>query len=276
MPSLDAAYDIREEFREADSASSGLGEYALSWQSRVLAPLVMAYGIAKRKPWLVVFGFSGQVLVYSLSGLRSVLLSILMLFAAIQAYGKSGKSLGLRLAIGILSLVAISVVVDLSRDSIDLTSLFVRRLMLTPGLLMGQYLEFFDSNPFIQLSNSILAPWNDYPYDKSYTFEIGQFVTGASGANLNAGIWPDAYAQFGLTGILVFSALVGLYFWLLNSLAKERDRRVIAALSAIVGWSLVNSPLQTSLVTHGLLLLAVCVFLMPREKSANSDAGDQT
>jgi hypothetical protein len=264
MPSIGSAYDLRDEYRAETESGGALAQYALHWQSKILNPLIIGYGLIKRNPLIVAFGFLGQLVIYSISGLRAVLFSIGILIAIIWCFRDNARSFGLNMIVGSVGLVVTCITVDTLMHSISMSSMFVRRLILAPGLLMGQYYEFFSQNPFVYLSNSVLSPFFDYPYDSSYGFLVGEFISGRPDAFFNAGLWPDGYAQFGLAGIVIVSALLGAVLWVLDSLALDKDKLLIAASGGLAAWSLVNSGLFTALLTHGILLFMVLVYLMPR------------
>lgn len=273
LPALGSAYDVREEYRHATAGGNALPQYALHWQSKVINPLVISYGIIKRRPEVIAVGFLGQLAIYSVSGLRAVLFSIGILAGVLFCFGRRGRTFGAKIALGSVGLVALCIVFDSLMNSVTLSSLFVRRLILTPGLLMGQYFNFFEVNPFVFLSNSVLSPFYHYPYTRSYPFEVGMFVSGNPLSFFNAGIWPDAYANFGLIGIPAFTLILGLILWLLDSVSLGRHLWLVAGVAALPAWSLVNSGLFTAMMTHGILLLLVIVYLLPRTSGLRADNG---
>jgi hypothetical protein len=79
----------------------------------------------------------------------------------------------------------------------------------------------------------------------------------------NANFWADAYANFGYAGIVCFTLLLALVLWLYDSGSAGRDRYVTALVIALPAFAVANSGLLTSLLTHGIGLAMLLMYLMP-------------
>ena len=78
-------------------------------------------------------------------------------------------------------------------------------------------------------------------------------------------IWADAYSNFGVLGMLVFTALLGMALLLVDASTRAgAPRLLVLAPLAMIALGLSNSALLTVFMTHGLLLTLILVYLMPR------------
>ena len=90
-------------------------------------------------------------------------------------------------------------------------------------------------------------------------------VQGPIDVSANANLWADAYANFGILGILFFTAILGGFLWILDSVAKGASLKISTLLLAYPAYMLVNTKLQTTLLTHGLVLVLVILYILPRQ-----------
>jgi hypothetical protein len=273
LPSLGDVYDVRAEFKESNTAIHPIVLYMLSWQQKVVNPLMIAYGFARKRYGVLCFGLAGQMLLFGINGQKSVFFSAVMVVAVLFANRRNGFRLGLSVMLGIVSLVVVTAALDIATSTTGMTSLLVRRLLFTPGILTGYYYDFFSANPFILLSNSILSGVVDYPYERGVATLIGSVYLDRPDTAANANIWADGFAQFGYVGILVFSLILGFVIWCFNSLAAGRNLAVTSSLAGISAWTLTDTALFTSLNTHGILFSILVLYLLPLDSGESESEG---
>jgi uncharacterized membrane protein YgaE (UPF0421/DUF939 family) len=88
------------------------------------------------------------------------------------------------------------------------------------------------------------------------------FHSASNDANVN--IWADGYANFGYAGILCFTLLLAILLWLYDSIAaSSRNTRVAALAIGLPAFALANGGLLTSLLTNGVALAMLLIYLMP-------------
>ena len=86
------------------------------------------------------------------------------------------------------------------------------RLLFIPAEAHFFYFDFFQYHPYLYLSQGILKNIIEDPYDHMVSVIIGSsFDYNYTGAynNLNNGLFSDAYANFGLLGVIVFPVILG-------------------------------------------------------------------
>ena len=246
----------RETFESSGSSLSG---YSLAWQSGVVNPFLVAVGIVYRKPAALVGGVVGQIVLFSVAASKSMLISTLIVWACIYLLrpDKRGQAVP-RMTAGVGLVVAVAAVHQTTTGSVALNSLVVRRAMATPAVLTRYYVDFFSNNPQTMLSQSVLGSVSPYPYEQSIPRTVGaEYVSEATSANAN--LFADAFANFGLSGIIMFSILAAAVFIVLDTLSSGKDLMLVTATFVTPGGSLVNSALLTSMLTHGILLALVLI-----------------
>lgn len=257
-------YELREQYV---SSGNRFVFYALAWQGNVINPFLMASGLIYRKWPNLILGIFGQLFLFSVTGSKSILMSSLLIIALLAALKAKGQKFGVKMIIGAGTVIAIATAIDIFTKGVWFTSLIVRRLIVTPGLLTGYYIDFFSNNPKLFLSHSIFSAFVDYPYDIKYTYLIGAKYIGNISTSANANFLADGYANFGFFGIFVFTLLLGFILWTFDSLGKTSDLRLISLILGIPCISLSNSAILTSILTHGIGLALVLTYFLPYVKA---------
>lgn len=260
---VDDVYDLRESYREQVNRLSG---YAINWQSKIVNALLLALGFVNKNKLLICIGVLGQLFIFSITGQKSVALSSVFILVIIYCLRKNGRQFVLYFVYGITALVFLTMGLDIMTESSEFTSLFIRRMLITPGLLLSYYFDFFSINPQVHLSHSILAPFINYPYDKLPPFLIGEHYFKRVGLAANANIWADGFANFGYAGIIGFTFLLVGILYLYDSISANRNFIVSATLIAMPAWSLVDTSLITSLLTHGILIAFIINYFLKTER----------
>jgi hypothetical protein len=267
LPSLGEVYGVRAEYKAALVEAGGPVGYAVTWLARVFYPVLLIHGFVRRNPVLFAAGLAGQLMLFSITGLKGVFFNALLVLTLAVVIERARARFGLWAVGGALGVTGLCVAFDLATNGIILTGIFVRRLIVTPGLLTGFYYEFFSQHPKALLGHSLLSSLSDYPYDRPPSLVVGaQYFLQST--NANASVWSDALANFGLGGVIAFSVLLGGFLWIFDSAARGHDLRVSAVLAGILGLILANTAFLTTLLTHGAALMVVLLLVMPREQPA--------
>jgi hypothetical protein len=261
--SFDDTYLVRAQFQDALTRGPALVAYAIGWQAWVINPFVMAMGLRSRRMSWIVAGAAGQFAIYSITAFRSMLFSAGLLLYILWVM-RSTKAFGSRLALTWTAIFAGTGISLFYGYGLMAEALVGVRMTALPGLLTGYYYEFFSSHPQAHLGHSILSSLVDYPYAAEPPYLIGARYFHSAGNDANANIWADAYANFGYAGIVLFTILFAILLWLYDSIAAgSRNTRVAALAIGLPAFALANGGLLTSLLTNGLALAMLLVYLMP-------------
>ncbi len=263
LPAVLEVYDVRLEYSDDLRERGRFVAYAVLWLGKVVNPLLIALGISRRQPALLATGLVGQAMLFSVTGHKSLVAVILFIPLLVLVAQKVKGNLGAWLALGSGFVIIASIAESQILDSNYLNHLVVRRLFMLPGLLTGYYFEFFSSHPKAMLSHSILQGLVTAQYDLAPPDLIGQAYF-AVRTHSNANIWADAFANFGYVGVILFSAGFALLLWVFDGLAKNLDFPVAAALIAMPAFSLTNSALLTTVLSHGMGLAVLLALPLSR------------
>jgi hypothetical protein len=264
--SFSDVYSVRAVFTEQ---APGVLGYLLDWQAGAINPLLIICGIRGRRGLPLAAGVAGDLLIYSVTGYKSVLFSVLVITAFLAAMRQPGRAskfpaAGSRIAWAFASVVAVSIAIDTAGHSIAWTSLFVRRLSLVAGVNTGYYFQHFAAMPQAHLAygpaGRILGTAGTVPP----AAQIAAAVYHSSG-DPNANLWADAYANFGHGGVIGFTLILAVFLWFYDRAARGTDPCAAAVLLAAASVNLANSALLTCLLTHGMLLALLLVTLWPPE-----------
>ena len=265
IPSFAAVYEQRAAYNEAMSAPGPIA-YLIAWQTSVINPLLLLIGLHRRKWVIVATGISLNVLMYAIAGHKSDLLSSVLVIAVFIMYSFASYWRGVLLAMGATAILLISSVLWWVGDFIYPISIFVRRMIAVPGLLSGYYFEYFSEFGFTRQFGplSILLKPVEMPLSTPRT--IGLLYFGDSSTAANANLWADAYSALGYSGMVLTTLLLCLILWGMDSLMVSRPARVATPLFVIAMYSLTNSALPTSLLTHGILFTVLMIIFYPSTK----------
>jgi hypothetical protein len=257
LPTLSSVYDTRAEFAAAQASSAGSG-YIVPWAANVIDPLLIALGVARRRVDLVALGLLGQLLVYSNTGYKAVLFSIVVVPAVYLVISRGRRWFGPLAVLGTTLVVGATIALSSGGAPLALAT----RLFATSGHVSWRYYEYFSTHAQYHLSHSIFSGVFTSPYTVDPPLLIGS-VYFDQGTDANASLWADAFANFGFGGIVVFSVICGVVLLALDAVGQRRDARVAGPAMAIAGLSLGASGVLTTMLTQGLALAVIMVVLMP-------------
>ena len=254
-----SVYEVRAEYLTR-RVGPVLG-YFIPWQANVINILILCWALHKRKLCLLAAAGIAQVLLFGMTGHKSFLLAPLLASGVLLVWGR--KNFLLYLFGGATAMILVSYTLFLVTGNHLGPSLLIRRLFFVPAANHFIYYDFFSrlENPFVMLSNSILAPFIQYPYDMPITRVISWAYWGRD-FGPNVGYLGDAFEHFGFMGMFLFSVILGLFLHAVDSVAGRLPSNIVAAVIATPAMALTNSALFTSLLTHGLIPAAVLLWLL--------------
>jgi len=267
--SFQDVYDLRDAAN--DVAEGSQVNYAFMLLTGALNPFLMGCGLYYKRGWLFLAGAAGQLLVFAVGGTKGSILSLLFVpgFALLLRPGRMGFAL--KVAYGTLAVLGFACLSyffsDYDPGPLLTTALFVilMRTLSINGLLTAQYYHFFQQNPFTHLSHIKGVNWLvHYPYQYSVGQEIGLAYAGTTDLDSTAHFWvADGIGGFGLPGILLVSIFCAGVFWILDSASQRHDPRLAALVTTYAAYNLANISLFTTLLSGGLALLMLLLYLMP-------------
>lgn len=270
-PDFSEANDVRLEFRDTLASSSPILAYAVPLSVKVLNPLLLIVGLQWKKWWVVGLSLVGQLSIFTLNGQRSILIGTigaLFVYFAVSRWRRIRTS---RFFLGAALFIVISWVIFAVLGSATLMSLFVRRLIVVPGMLTGVYHSYYDESNFAQFRHSRIFSFGDP--EPAPPRVVGEYFTGNPDIAANANFLADGYANFGWVGVVVFGLVLALILAFLNRVAAGVPNQVVFALLVGPTFALSDTALFTTLLTHGLIALMVILAIYPRPRGASASQG---
>jgi hypothetical protein len=256
-------YDVRVEY-SAGLEGVGILSYLVSTQANVVNPIIIARGIYSKRWHFIVLGILGQALLFSGTGFKTILFSVPALLIVAYVFRRNLRPNSIIFLWGATLMMVGAAVLDFIQDSIIWTSLFSRRFLLTPGMLLSAYVAFYGVNPQAHLGHSVLSPWIDYKYDLTPPRLIGSWLANSPNTAMNANLFADGFANFGWMGLVGAGVVLLVFLRILDRAAHGVPTAVSALVMIMPTIALSNASVLTSMFSHGLVVAVVLLAIMPR------------
>ena len=139
------------------------------------------------------------------------------------------------------------------------------RIYCIAPLVLAQFYDFFLQFPYTFLSHvSGINYFITYPFNYDLGVEVGLYHYGG-GINVNGGLWAsDGLAAFGPIGIIISSIIASSFFYIIDTLSKEVDARLVVLMLGFLPFSFLNTSFFTTILSSGLFLFLLFLFSIPR------------
>ncbi|SFM42163.1 hypothetical protein SAMN04487963_2514 [Marinobacter zhejiangensis] len=261
---LSKVYEFRRVNEEL--AAFGFFAYLNNWIYKVFAVYALSYLLLKRNvlaAGVVVLVF---VFYFAANAHKSVLFSP-VLVVLIWLYFRRYSSM-LFIPLGFSTIVLFSIATFFILGDVWVSALFPSRVFILPAHLTFLYFDFFENNEFIFYSNSFLSYFVDYPYNVGLASLMGEHW-GRPDSAANNGYVSSAYAQAGVSAVVIYSVFIGAFISLLDRLVKKGEIMPWFALAIMIipiRDFLISMDLLTAFLTGG-MLWATVLLVMARRKA---------
>ena len=92
-----------------------------------------------------------------------------------------------------------------------------------------------------------------------------------NGSNANCGLIADAVTNFGVFGVIGYPAMFFCIMRIYDKVSDGLDNALKICASLYISIYLVNSFIMTSLVSHGILILFLIIYIMTSFSSRNGE-----
>lgn len=149
----------------------------------------------------------------------------------------------------------------------QIMTILFQRVMYIPVQLAGQYLEFFQNNPLNMNRDGIMGKLSFSPvYSTTLPRLIGEF-RGHPTENANTGLLGDVFANFPIVlGLIILPFVVIMCFRLLDMATYRHEERIVMPFCLYYGASFINGIWSQNLLSTGLLVACLLLFIFPREE----------
>lgn len=252
-------------YQDAIAASGPALAYLIGVQGNVINPLFMVRGVYSHNWLMTTAGVIGQILIFSATGYKMVILSVPVSFAVSLMFRRPGAPFGRSTINGTVAAGLIALLADRIAGASEYTLVFVGRLALIPGVLTAAHVLVFAGRAKAEWGYSFLAPFVHYPYSTSPAMLVGAEFSGNSRTAANASFLADGYANLGYPGIFIEAFVVVLLMWALDGAAKGLPMKATCVILLVPSIALVNTSVFTSLITGGCGFAVLILMMLPRE-----------
>lgn len=257
-------YDFREQ--NSQVLDTGLLAYLNLWVYKFFNIFLFIYFLSKKSYGKAFLMFSIQIYFYGITAHKMVFFLPILAAGVWYYFSRTGKLIVLPALYSVL--VCIALLVYLIFDSELIPSMMIRRAFYVPAGLAFEWVEFFDSNPKVYWTDSLLAFTGLYPYGTTIPKTVGQYLLGPELA-ANNGLVSAGYAHAGVYGVIIYATILGYVIKLLDNITKV-GVPIWLSIALTIGplrTAITDSDLLTVLVSHG-LLVALFILILFRSKTS--------
>lgn len=236
-------YDLRHEAKDFEIPT--LVRYAWSPATNVL-PLLFAYFLEKKNKFICFFILFIILLNFSINGMKSTFFKLLICVAFVFIRFKDIKKLYLP---GFVILMLLTIWESSLWDFHFIHDIVIRRVCFIPALLDTCYYDYITQNGPMYYARGGTA----------IQYVISDVYFGAPEMQSNNGLFSDAFMNLGIIGCIVYPFIYAVMFRICGSAFRGAEKGLVLFAAIIMSYTLQGSELTTGLLTHGLFLF--CVFL---------------
>lgn len=278
IPTLADIYGLRELIGQEFAEYGRLAGYVVQWFGKALTIVLFVRGVSRRRAWMVAVALMGQLYIFALLAEKALFFSLFFVGIVYLLVRGERNRFGLKILGGTLAVVAVGLIEVIWFGSELVLWMSLRRLLVTPGINTAYFFEYYTyfSEKVYYAYNVIgrILPIDaPYGYDYSPSRMVGMtYVTYAENfvINLNVNLWGEGYADFGTAGVFIATMILGVVLWTYDSVSRPVPLRISTSILAVSVVGLVDGSLYTQLMTNGLLLLLVLVYLQPRRQKSGA------
>jgi hypothetical protein len=264
IPTVATVYDQREVFH----ANAGrIDKYFFDWFVHSINVLLMISALRYRN--FILFGLSLMLTLYlfSLGGHKGALLLGPFTLAIYLTYYFVRERFLLAFATLMVMVISIGFVYDrmLGLNFSPFSSILIRRGLLLPSQIYYHYCDFFSTHELNYFSQNV--PFKFFlnsPYDKNLPYIIGDnYFSFNDGNYANGNVFADAFANIGFAAYPVAALFLSLFYSVADWLSSKKDLLIALPLIFISAHTFINTGFIVALITHGLALSVLLLFLYP-------------
>lgn len=244
-------YQIRE-----GTKTNVIMDYLITWQYRIITPFFFLITFIRRKYLLsLIFAFM-QVVTFLIYPHKEIIFSLIIIVFALFIKRKEFKidlSWATFLSIGTIATIVIHRVMD-----IVFPLQTIVRLLYVPAVIKFQHYMFFLENQKLYYSEGMVGKvlGIEYPYSQPSGFLVAH-----PEVNNNTGYFAYAYDNAGFAGMIIISVCFVCLLVLIDSLVKNENKLIILAFLIYPMLMLNDGDLLTLLLTGGLFILLLILFI---------------
>lgn len=260
-------YDIRYAHRDASESASFVSNYGLLWLAKVIVPLFWGWGLYRKSRIVILSSLTLQLCLFAISAHKSFLFGLVFVYFIYWIATKPNSGLWFQRCIVGFTLFAAALfyLLDFSIP----VSVIVRRVFIVPGMLSGFFVEFYSNNPLALYAHNFLSGLVSTGYTSSPAFTVGQSYFGRAETSANVNFWGDAFGNLGYFGLIFITTILNITLLVINALSYKKNLVLGLCMFSVCFWTITETSLTTTFVSHGLTFAILLLALKNRETSVS-------
>lgn len=240
-------------------------KYLLPAAGNIL-PVFLVYFLYCKKRMIALFLGFVLLLDFGIGGHKTVVFNILICFLGYWFYNLKRIYLYSWVLTFILFL---SFVENKLLSTFWIAGIGIRRALFLPSQLNYYYYDYFSKNEPDYLRQGILRWFGiSSPYKENIANLIGFHYYGNIENSANNGLFSDAYFNFNALGVFIYPIILIIIFKLFDTCSKGLNSKLLILPIIVCTTSFISGTFSTVLLTGGILLLFITLYLMPRYERA--------
>ena len=248
--SFDDVYNLRGEAKGFDLPL--VIRYAWSPATNIL-PLLFAYFLGKKKRLICAFILFLILLNFSINGMKSTFFKLLICVAFVLIKFNDLKKYYLP---GFIVLLLITILEGFFWDLHLIHDIVIRRVFFIPSMLDTLYYDYITQN----------GPMFYARGGTPIQYVISDIYFGDPEMESNNGLFSDAFMNLGVVGCFVYPVIYAFMFRICGSAFRGAEKGLVIFAAVIMSYTLEGSELTTALLTHGLFLFCVFLYLISMKR----------
>lgn len=227
----------------------------------IVVPLLLVLFLKKKRYFVCMWLLFITLINFSYAGNKSVILFPIIIFIGYFFYRRNLISLIIPTGI----VVELFAIIEQMLGNMMITSFIFRRQSIVLAQLSELYYRFFQNNTCDIFRSGILGKLG---FDSIYKGNLANIIGNnfeTQSVNCNNGMLSDVWSGLGLVGLVIMPIILIAIFRLIDFVTYKLDIRVVIGILVYYAIVFCNSSWSTVLLTHGLIMICVILFLLPRE-----------
>ena len=253
---LNEAYDLR---LAARGNVGNLMLRVLSWSGSIIFPLGIIMAVKKKNLWLLAIMIIGEIAAYAVNGTKTWIFAAALSFLMAVFVQKASRISWLPFMFSIATFFGTIFGVS-SKIGSFVNNYIVRRVFFSTSLTNYYWIDFFETNPKLYFTNSILGWIRRFvtvPYDVNVANIIATKYYGNPLANASSGTIACAYANLGWIGLIIYPLVTVAVVEFLDKVSENGMSNIpilfFYPLIISAAEYLLNGSIFTAVITYGYL-----------------------
>lgn len=234
--------------------------YIVPWVFKIVCIFICITGLYHKKWAMVLISISMQLFFFLIYANKSTLFSLILVLGIY--WGIKKWNIINAMPIGLILLAVVSTVMYKQFGVYSFLSYGIRRTLFVPATIKFAYYDYFSQNELLHFADNTIGHLLNIqsPYELEAPKIIAEYL-GVPNSHCNTGYWGDAYANFGIFGVVIFSIIV---IWLLiciEKLTKRISQQIVIPIVTVMVYNLNDSALFTWILGGGGALMIFMFWL---------------